>query len=555
MKKLVMALVPFVMFGCGEDPVDANNDGVADGVRDPNNVSVVVPATPRGTVSGQVLGTNLAPLAGVDVALTIGGASADSRKAQTNGEGNFVFADVPGGAQVLLTFSRSGYATLRASSVVPSTAGNVPINNGNASFGPITLAQLNGSLRFLVVGPTGLPVNGARGTIEASPSGAIILGNNENTPETVSNVVVEATSNASGVLTFEGIPSAAELGRLDGSYRVWVAPVDANNDGIPETGGFTAEYQGDTIVGSSTPRLINLPFARTSANLTVENSNVGTLRGASDFDPLRNMVRPGEPIHLFFNHAVQPNSMLVRLTDEFSKESLPITATPGNGGYSATLTPGSGIQEGKEYNMTFRAVSLEGGSIFTRSAFFFGGDPTTPRAATLAEVRYQETTLPPATTAQQINSGETLYVNFNVPVSKFGFGANVQVFFNADIDGNGTIGGASFGEVGNTSGIGFDLSNAEPTAPYATRTPAELPVFPIIQSGYSTRFSFTYIGCGGATGCRELNPTNTSVVVAFSKLPSRSSTDYYETIWGQPIIADMTATGIAQQAAPTPPPP
>ena len=34
MKKLVMALVPAMVFGCSGDPEDANNDGIADGVQD-----------------------------------------------------------------------------------------------------------------------------------------------------------------------------------------------------------------------------------------------------------------------------------------------------------------------------------------------------------------------------------------------------------------------------------------------------------------------------------------------------------------------------------------
>src|SRR4051794_36963796 len=73
MKKLVMALVPAMMFGCG-GPTDPNGDGIADGIQDPNNVSVVVPATPKGTVSGQVLTTQQKPLVGVAVSMTIGSA-------------------------------------------------------------------------------------------------------------------------------------------------------------------------------------------------------------------------------------------------------------------------------------------------------------------------------------------------------------------------------------------------------------------------------------------------------------------------------------------------
>jgi hypothetical protein len=556
MKKLAMALVPFLMVGCSGDPEDANGDGIADGIQDPNNVSVVVPATPKGTVSGQVLSTSLAPLTDVNVALTIGGATADSRKTTTNAEGNFAFQDVPAGAQVLVTVAKQGYASLRATSTVPGQAGNVPINNGNASFGPITLSQLNGSLRFQLVTPTGLPAANARATLEASPSGTIILSNFENTPESVSNVVVEATANAQGLVTFSDIPTPSELARLNGQYRLWVAPIDSNSDGIPETGGFSETYTGSTMVSNSTPRIISLPFSRPgSATLGIENSNVGSIRNAADFDPIRNMVKPGEPIYVFFNHPVQQNSVLVRLTDEYAKDLLPASVAVTNGGYLATITPGQGIQEGKEYNMHIRAVSLEGGSIYSRTGFFFGGDVAAPRAAALAEFRYQERDLPPAAAAQEINDGERVYVNFNVPVARVGNQAPVvQVFFNADIDNNTTIGGSSPGEVGNFSGQGFNLLIDEPTAPYVTRSnPPEQPVFPIFTSTYSTRYYFVYSAAslGLGTPLRSLNPNNTSMLVSFSKLPIRT-TDTYETIWGQPIVSDMSATGVAVQPAPTP---
>jgi hypothetical protein len=548
MKKLAMALVPFLMIGCSGDPEDANGDGIADGIQNPNNVSVVVPATPKGTVSGQVLSTSLAPLTDVNVSLTIGGATADSRKTTTNAEGNFAFQDVPAGAQVLVTVAKQGYASLRATSTVPAQAGNVPINNGNASFGPITLAQLNGSLRFQLITPTGLPAANARATLEASPSGTIILSNFENTPESVSNVVVEATSNAQGVVTFNDIPTPSELARLNGQYRLWVAPMDSNSDGIPETGGFVETYAGSTMVTNSTPRLITLPFSRPgSAQLIIDNSNVGSIRNAVDFDPLRNMVKPGEPIYVFFNQPVQQNSVLVRMTDEYAKDLLPASVAVTNGGYVATITPGQGIQEGKEYNMHIRAVSLEGGSIFSRTGFFFGGDVAAPRPAALAEFRYQELTQPGNPGAQEITDGERIYVNFNVPVARMGNQAPVvQVFFNFDIDNNGSIGGASFGEVGNTSGQGFNLIIDEPTAPYVTRsTQPEQPVFPIFTSTYSTRYSFVYT-LGTGVALRSLTPSNTPMVVAFSRLPTRT-TDTYETIWGQPIVSDMSATGVAQQ--------
>ncbi|RKH55251.1 carboxypeptidase regulatory-like domain-containing protein [Corallococcus llansteffanensis] len=547
-KLLVMAVLPLFAWGCGSDETDANNDGVVDGIRDPNNVSVVVPSTPKGTVSGQVLGTNLTALADVTVSMTIG-SQATAKTATTDASGNFVMTDVPAAAQVLLTFSKAGYATLRATSTVPAEAGTVPINNGNASFGPITLAQLNSSLRFVVVTPDGRPAAGAKGSLEVDKAGSIILSNYETGTSVVSRVYVEATADDQGVLTFTGVPSGTELARLNGTYNLWVAPMDANGDGAPETGGFVTSYSGSAIVSTSVTRVVNLPYTRPQGGaLAIESSNVSSLKAAQVTDPLNNLVRPGEPIYVYFNQPVQPGSMLVRLTDEYAKESLAVTATVNNGGYSATISPGSGVvQEGKEYNLFVRAVSAEGGTNLTQTGFFFGGSQATPKSVTIAEFRYQETTQVGTVTATQINPGEVIHVNFGAPL-RAPAGTQVQVFFNTDLNNDGRIGTTAYGELNNYSGQGFPLFINEPTAPYVTRTPAELPVFGIQSSGYSSRYSFTY------TGTVALNPSQLELVVAFSKLPTVGTNEAYESIWGQPVSSDLSAVGIAIQPAQTPAP-
>ncbi|NOJ94780.1 carboxypeptidase regulatory-like domain-containing protein [Corallococcus coralloides] len=548
-KHVLMAVLPLLAWGCG-DATDADNDGVADGIRDPNNVSVVVPSTPKGTVSGQVLSTTLQPIADVSVAMTIG-SQPTGKSATTDGSGNFVMTDVPAGAQVLLTFSKGGYSTLRATSTVPSAAGTVPINNGNASFGPVTLTQLNSSLSVTVVTPQGRPAVGAKGVLEVDKAGSVILSNYDSVSSVISKVYVEATADANGVLNFTGIPSGVELARLNGTYSLWIAPMDTNGDGVVDTGGYTKSYSGGSIVGSQATTLAQLSFSKpTGAGaLNIEGGNVSSLKGAAEVDPLRNMVRPGEPIYVYFNQPVQPGSVFVRLTDEYAKESLPVTAAVNVGGYSATITPGNGIvQEGKEYNIFVRAVAAEGGSNYSRTGFFFGGDQSAPRALTIAELRYQELSLPPAIAATQLNPGETVYVNFSAPIAKQ-VGQSVQVFFATDIDNNGTMGGNSFGELNNYSGQGFPLEINEPTKPYQTRTPAELPVFGIQASGYSTRYSFVY---GGTVA---LNPSQTRLVVGFSNLaPVLGTNDVYESIWGQPINTDLESTNIALQPAPTPAP-
>lgn len=556
-KHLVMAVVPFLALGCGDDFKDANGDGIADGVREPDNVTVVVPATPKGTVSGQVLTSDLKPLTEATVEITIG-SSPTPLSATTDAKGNFTFKDVPGGSQVLLTFTKANYSTLRATATIPGEAGNVPLNNANVSFGPVTLTRLDGTLRFLLVTPQGRPAANVRATLEATPAGNIALNNNDINLNIVSTVTVEATSDDQGVLVFQNIPSAQELVRYTGNvtsrYRLWVSAVDANGDGVPESNGYVASYTASEVVAQGTTRLLNLPASRpTGAPLAVESSNVATLRAASNTEPLRNMVRPGEPIYLYFNQPVQQSSLMARLTDEYFKESLPVTVALGNGGYSATITPGSGVvQVGKEYNIDLRAVSSETGEVYSSKGFFFGGDAGSVAPITISEVRYQETSLA-APTSQQLNPGERVFVSFSAPLLPPS-GANVFVYF-SDLNGDGVSGNAP-GEIGHPA-LGFPLTMSEPIEPYATRVAdPERPVFPFSSSFVSTRYAFTYQSVsGGPTVSLSLAPATTRIVVAFSKLGVQGVSGSYESIWGQSIVADLAFNGMVIQPAPTPPPP
>ncbi|WP_434346487.1 carboxypeptidase-like regulatory domain-containing protein [Myxococcus virescens] len=552
-KHLVMAVVPFLAFGCGDDLVDADGDGIADGVREPDTVTVVTPANPKGTVSGQVLSTDLRPLTEVTVEMTIG-SSAEPVSAISDAKGNFTYKNVPAGSHVLLTFSKAGYATLRATAQVPSSAGNVPINNGNASFGPITLARLDGTLNFLVVTPQGRPAAGVRATLEATPAGAI--SNGDESSSMVSSVVVEATANEQGLLTFTGIPSAAELARLrngNGEYRLWVSPIDANGDGIPDTGGYVSTYSGAEVVANSTTRLISLPYSRPqNVPLSIESSNVASLRGGgADFHPLRNLVRVGEPIHLFFNQPIQQGSLSVLMTGENAAELLPVTTNVANGGYSATINPGGAIADGKEYNIDVRAVSAEGGSMYARTGFFFTGDASAVRQTSIREVRYQEIDVVGLPTSTQLNSGETVYINFNHPIARAfnTLGQHVYVRFHWNIAGPGAVPpatgiGDAPGEHGNAAG--FLLEPDEPKRPLATREPAENPAFTTIDSGYTSRWKFTYTG--NPIQIQEFG--SVGLEVYFSELPSRGIMGSYENYMGQPLVTNLTSTGIVQQPAP-----
>jgi len=549
-KHLIMALVPFLALGCGDDLKDENGDGIADGVREPDSVTTVSPSTPKGTVSGQVLSTDLKALSDATVELTIG-SSAEALTATTDAKGNFKFANVPAGSDVLLTFTKANFATLRATANIPSSAGNVPINNANVSFGPVTLTRLDGTLRFVLVTPTGRPAAGVKATLEASPAGVVVLNNNDATTTVVSTVVVESTSDDQGVVTFTGIPTAMELARFkDSQYKLWVSAVDANNDGVPESLGAAPTYAASTILSQGTTQIINLPFSRNNVDpLNIDASNVASIRGATSTDPLRNLVKPGEPIYVYFNKPVQPGSLLVRLTDEYGKESLSVASVLGNGGFTATITPANGVvQEGKEYNLQINAVSSENGSVLTKTGFFFGGEQGTPRAVSIADVKFQDLQSSGSQGVNVLNTNERVYVNFSSPVftSNINTAQWVQAFIKLDLNSSGKI-GDGVGEEGFSTG--FILVADEPFAPIATRLPEEVAVFPIAGSKHTTRFSFLYEGALPID-----NLSNFPLRIAFASLPLRGITTNYQSIWAQPLTSDMSATSVSVIPLPVAPP-
>ncbi|MFL5345525.1 MAG: carboxypeptidase-like regulatory domain-containing protein [Hyalangium sp.] len=549
MKKLVMALVPALMFGCSS-PEDANGDGIADGVQDPNNVSVVVPSTPKGTVSGQVLTTQQKPLGGANVSLTVG-SSATAKTATTDEAGNFTFQDVPAGAQVLLTFSKDGFASLRASSVVPDSAGNVPINNGNASFGPVLLSELNGQVKINLVGPTGRPAEGAKATLDIDPAGTVLFGLSE---QTSSKVVVEAVADAQGVLTFDKVPNPIEANRLGAQYRLSVAAMDTNGDGVFETGGLVRVYSSQTLITSGTVKTESLPYGYNppAGTLAIDYSNVAALKGSS-YLPLFNMIKPGENIYIVFNQPVQSSSVIVGLTDEYGRESLGISKSLASGGTVLTLTPSQAIQAGREYNLYLRAVALNGaasgGSVYATSpsVAFFAGDPANPLAISVESVKFQES----GTNNGLIDNGELVYVNFNqVMTARLATSSYAYVFVGADLNNSGKIGDAPGERDPSTGKIlsatsGFLLAPAEPTAPIATKNPPEKPVFPFNTSGYTTRFRFQYTPPAlptTPTTYTPFNPTsNIPIYILYSALTPTS--DVYESGWGVPQTSDVTISG------------
>ncbi|WPB76284.1 carboxypeptidase-like regulatory domain-containing protein [Archangium violaceum] len=534
MKKHWAVVLPLLVVGCM--PEDKDGDGIADGVRDPDTVSVVAPANPKGTVSGQVLNTRMEPLAGASVKLTIGSATAEKPfETTSDASGSFLLTNVPAGAEVLVTIGKEGHATLRASALVPSHAGNIPINNGNANIGAVALAETKSSVSFSLLTPSGYPARGAKAYIEAVPAGTIAF--NGGSATAVSSVVVSAEADSMGIITFSNVPSPAELARIGGvgdaagGYRLWVDPVDSNGDGILDAGGYAKKIDASTLVVSGGSQMLRLPAPRNdaggseTAGFQLVATNVPSLHYVKlpDGDvnkpamelqkkPLRNLLRPGEPIYLGFSQPVARESLLALVADEYGREKFDVIVTSSAAGDVYTLMPPSSIREGQEYNIILRATSAYDGTVRTWKGYFISGDTRTPRPLQLASAVYKDGT---TGTVGTLDPGECIIISFS----------QVVVPSATLLDAIVTTGEAS--------PPSFKATPAAPPSANACFTAESPTKYPIDSTNFNeatTRFVFTYSGAA-------INLTTNTVKVKadFTKFQSADLSTYYESAWGAPV--------------------
>ncbi|ATB30525.1 carboxypeptidase-like regulatory domain-containing protein [Melittangium boletus] len=526
MKKHWAFVLPLLVLGCG--PEDSNGDGIADGILKPDSVSVVAPATPKGTVSGQVLDTRLAPLSGAEVKLLIGSDASGQFTTQTDAAGNFMFSNVPAGSSVLVTASKGGYATLRASAQVPSSAGNIPINNGNASLGAILLAETGSSVSFTLLTPSGHPAANARAYLEATPAGALAF-NTTDATATSSVIATPVVANEMGIVTFTNVPAPAELARIGGveaaagGYRLFVDPVDINGDGIIDAAGYDNKFDASTLLTTGSSQLVRLalPNNGTAGTFGLTATNLASLQSA-DKRPSRNLLRDGEPIFLAFNQPVARDSLLAILTDEAGREQIDVTVTPNATGDVYSLTPAAGrVLEGQEYNLIVRATSAYSGAVFSKKGFFVRGDVKSPRPLSLVSVTFKDNNVTGNTTGV-LDAGECVILTFNqtvVPTTTL-----LEV----------TLSGGP--EVLNFKTVAPAPYPAPATNPCFTGESTKFPIEPGFDA--TTRFYFAY-GAAGTAGPPSINPTTTTanVRMEFTKFQPLDLSSYYETAWGSPVAA------------------
>lgn len=522
-KILASTFCLFLVVGCGADELNANT----------NAKTEEVPVTPLGTISGQVLTTDVMPLPEAKVVLTMGGLSLATT---TNDAGEFSFVEVPAGSEALVTIEKEGHSTARVRTFVPVDAGGFPLANGNAHIGPIVLVALNTNIDFYVFDAEYRPAVGAKGRLVVNLSNLSF-----DYADVVSSVASEAVADADGKLTFSKMPDPFSLIEQDNFYTLWISPYDRDGDGVPEYGGI-ADGANASAFATSSPEQRRVRLDRINDDpgyLRLEVTNIESLNdpypGSPSAHPAKNFLKQGESIRLVFNDAIEPASVVVRLTDETGSEDMPVSHKL-TAGHTLTIDSVQTLTNGAEYNLNVRAVSKNGNS-FNSTGFFFVGDRAAPLPLAIKSIEYQETS---GVGTSKLDDGETVYVQFNQVLSGDAFvSTSVHAFFNNDIDNDDEIGGNTIGETGNNLGLGFPLSSAEPIAPRRTGPVVPNAVFPLKPSGYTSLFKFTYTS-GGGPALESLLPASvTHITIDFDLHRERTSV-VYDTAWGEAVSGSYT---------------
>ncbi|PZR16034.1 MAG: hypothetical protein DI536_06980 [Archangium gephyra] len=534
MTRILTACIVLALAACAPKE-DANGDGIADGIRDPNSVSQVAPSNPIGTVSGTVVNANGLPIDGAEVKLVLGTGGGGTFTSNTNAQGAYSFAKIPAGSQGQVFVSKTGFSSARSYVTVPSSAGNFPINDGNANAGTTVLVQLNSTLKFQVYNAAGRAARGAKVGVEIS--NAAYVTNSSNTGfgslAGAGSLSTSGEVDESGVVTIGSLPDFGELARINqtssytSNFVVTIGAVDDDGDGFVDWNGSVTSYTASQMVVNPN-RTIVLARSGTANPIAIVATNVDSLNPMGSSAPYRNAVKGSDPITVVFNQPIAQNdtARLVKIVGEDCQSNVPASITQRTPN-SLAITPAAPWTLGARYNIIVRVTGLESGTTDDFIGFFFAMDPAAPRAVTTS-ARFEVRKTAGNTMNNALQPTDLLYVVFDAPITNQG--ANVAVAqLNLDVTNDGMVGGMTgIGEFNGPENTGFAISPAE----QLQATKPNDGTFSCKASGYSSRWRVSITQFPTS----QTIPAGTAMKVVFPKSNTSSST--YQSISGSPVLVD-----------------
>lgn len=538
MTRLLTACAVLSLAACAP-MTDENGDGIADGVQSPNSVSSIAPATPIGTVSGVVVNALNQGIDGVQVTLVLGeGADATKTyKTTTTTDGAWVIKGVPAGGQGQVLLSKGGFSSAKLNFNVPASTGNIPLNDGNANTGVVTLTQFNSTLRFRVYTTTGRPAQGAKAFLEVQQTAfstfSGVYGN------AVGNYTGTADVDENGLLTFTGAPDPSELSRINANinYQLTIGAIDSDMDGRSDVLGTLQTFSASQLF-IQPDRQIFLSDVRTQtgAGLRILATNLDSFDTANS-PPYKNALKATDPITIVFNQPITQvdTTRLVKVVQEDCQTMVPVSITQRTPN-TLSIAPTAPWNLGNRYNIIVRATGLDNGVTQDFIGYFFAIDPTAPRPLS-STATFQVRKFTGNMMNNALQPGDRLFVLFDTPIINQG-ATPARTIINFDLNGDGNVGGMTgTGEFNGPANSGVPIVIAEQNN---ANDPA-LGTFSCKSSGYSSRWEIT-IPNFPAAGSIPFNPgaAPTQLRVLFPR--EQSSSDTYQTSWGAPVTNDVTGT-------------
>jgi hypothetical protein len=420
-----------------------------------------------GSVGGMILdAATLEPIAGASVTLVAGGTASTGT---TDASGTFAFEEISVG-EVAATVAATSYLSAVLHGTLPGAA-EFPVDNTVLTFGPIALVPATGSMTAMVQFDDGSPAAGLLLTARADRRFYDYSTKGQAAGyEEAQATVVTATTDASGLVTFAGLPDFALIGESAEDLVTVIVPPIVGQAGDPSL----YRYPGGSFpfhllaVGASTPVIVlRQP---TPAALEVVASSISALEGAGP-GAVPAVIQPSGPIWITFNQPLDAANTRVVVLDEAGAS---VNTQPTVTVAYATLQLGFAPQlpeDPSEYNLVIHAVAAVGDRLLRADLWapFFTPPPTTIVKPTLTRETTVTTDVVTVTFHEPVGTGNAARNTLD--------GANCVLFFSIDLDGSLTTGDAP-GETGNPTCVDT-LTQLEPD-------PAGI----CGLSGYTRKFQF-----------------------------------------------------------------
>lgn len=446
---------------CSDDVLDADGNGVADGILTPNNVSVITPTIPRGYVAGQVVDA-VTGQAIHGASVRIFGAGQDV-SVKTEKDGRFQHGPIAAGAQFSVQMNKTGYTVAHLTNVtINDAAGNFPVDNGGIWLGPIGLLSIGSNIEVQVVSYAGQAVAGAKVSIETN------VGYTDRGSARGSHLA-SAETNMLGLATISTLANVFAFPPTRRSYSaitINVGPVDLDGDGRYDLRGAVKSVSGPEAFTKQEPYLIVMQTAEEQVNLAIVASNVDRLVPGKN-PKNATVLDLDETIIIVFNQAVQGGQgFLVTLTDETGDNTITTAVTLGALGNIVQLSHDTQFASGQEYNLRIlaRTSAAETGSFYQVSAPFFAkGDP-------MQVVRAQGSFVDRNGDGLWGNANDVLELRLSAPIGRADAqGFIAEMYVELDLNGTSTVGDAR-GELPRPGSnrpfpLPILLSSNEPTPP------------------------------------------------------------------------------------------